>query len=148
MMLSRAIRRPWPHYLVHKVAPLVWRYVLWGALTSLALAALHAPFKSAMIGRVFVSLVVEPPAMLLVLCALALSFLAARLVRGLPVLVVLPFAALLEIAHLKWGGPIPASFCRSFVYLYVGHVFATDIRALARWASLHRETALAGLVMS
>jgi hypothetical protein len=124
----------------------VWRYVFWATIGGLAVAMLHAPLKLALLYRVLVEIIVTPPPMLVVLCALALSFFVARLGRGLPVIVMGPVAAALEIAHVKLGGPIPESFCRWFVYLYLGHAFAPEIRALARWIPRNRETAIASVV--
>lgn len=147
LMLQRALRDSWPRYFMRKVAPFVWRYVMWATLAALAMAALQAPLNSTILGRVLVGVVIEPPQMLVILCGLALAFFAARLARGWPVLIILPIAATLEIALGGTGGPIPASFFRCFVYLYVGHVFAPEIRMLARRAAQHRAEALSALLV-
>ena len=147
VFLHRSMRRPWPMFFLQKVAPLIWRYVLWAGVGTLIGLWLRAPLSPALLLRALGRIVIDPPAMLLIVCALPLSFVGVRLLRGLPILLVMPIAAALEIAHLSYGGLIPASFCRLFVYLYIGHVFAPEIRTLARYAVQNRTHALYGLII-
>ena len=147
MFLYRAMRLSWIDFLRVKIAPLVWRYMLWGASGTLLALWLQAPLSAATLMRGFARVLLDPPAMLLVVCALAISLAAVRVLRGLPIIVALPVAAALEIFHVTYGGPIPTAFCRLFVYIYIGHMFAPEIRQFTRYVTQHRGNAVCGLAV-
>ena len=147
LMLHNALKTPWTAFLLNKVAPLIWRYVLWGLAGALMALWLSAPFKPGYLLYGLMRVLIDPPAMLLILCALPMSFIVLRALRVIPLVLLLPFAIALEITTSVSWGPILASFCRLFVYLYVGYVFAIEIKALARFATTNRTIALYGLVI-
>ncbi len=60
-------------------------------------------------------------------------FLATRLTRGLPPLVVLVVAALLQTAHIETGWTLIDEFAGRFVYFYAGYLFGRWIVTHAEW---------------
>ncbi len=138
IFLHRSMRRPWVSFLPSKVAPLVWRYAFWAVAGTLVAALVRSAPSHGILFRSALRVVVDPPPMLLVVIALAVSLVVLRALRTLPVVLMLPAAAALQIAHPQSGGLILASVAQLFVFLYIGHAFAPEILAFARRAASQR----------
>lgn len=147
LLLRNSLKAPWPTFLLHKVTPLIWRYILWGAAGTLGALWLSALLRPGYLVHSFARTLIDPPAMLLVLCALPLCFIVLRALRAMPLALLAPLAITLEILTPMHGGPIVATFCRLFVYLYFGYVFATEVKTLTRFVASHRILAIQGLVI-
>ena len=147
VFLHRFNHLPWSDYFVRKLAPLIWRYILWGSAGVVLALWPWTPVKPGLLlsglGRLFFN----PPAMLLILIVLAISLALVRLLRGLPVVLTLPVIAGLEVANVNYGGPIPASVSQLLIYLYLGNAFAPEIRQFARYATRSKKQVACGLVV-
>lgn len=147
LLLKSAIEAAWPAYFAGHVAPLAWR----AALFTLAGAVLVALLGGHDIPRLYppralVKALLDPPVMILLIEQLALCLLFIRLLRGLRAAVALPVLMALEIAHPDIGGPLFSGACRLLIYLYVGHIFAPELRQLARFVARDHKAATIGLV--
>ncbi len=72
-------------------------------------------------------------------------FVAVKLTRKLPAIVVFAIAAALEIAPIHTGWVMIDEFASRFVYFFVGYWLATYIFALARGVQQQPELAVTGL---
>lgn len=146
VVLHRSIDAPWPAYLMRKVAPLAWRLVAVASVAALVaswLRTMQNPLR--LLPGALTGLLLDPPPLFLILAQLVLCFLAARALRGVRALVALPVLAALEIGHPDFGGPFFAGSCRLMVYLYAGHIFAPEIRQIARFSARDHQYAVAGI---
>lgn len=141
VFLHRSVDAPWPVFLRRKPLPLIYR----AALLAAAAGAVHALARGwpgpAALARTLGAALLDPPAMLALVLELAVCLIAARMLRGLRAALVLPVLAALEVSHTNLGGPILSGACGLLVYLYAGHIFAPEVRKLARYAVDHRGNA-------
>ncbi len=147
VFLHRSMRSSLPSFFVHRVAPLVWRYILWTTVGTLIALLFKLPISFAVLLRCVARVLLDPPAMLLVVCVLAVCLALVRLTRAAPALLALPAGAALEICHPDFGGAIPSGVYNLFIYLYIGHVFAPEIRRFARYVARNRRQAGCGLAI-
>lgn len=149
LFVSRVLDRPWRAYLDTKVVHFVYFYVLWATLKFVNMhgSALVGPDALDLVPE-YLSMFVEPPTgPLWFIYVLALYFLAVRALRKVPPVIVLAFAAALEIAvtwgaDMAWSIKLADKFARYFVFFYAGHLLAPRIFAAAGWAQEHRATAI------
>ena len=146
LFLARTIDAPWRRYLDRKVIHFAYFYVLWLtiqyafkgpgiAMEEGAGAALSA----------YLSGFVQPFGTLWFIYVLPVFFLFTRLVRGLPVWLVLAWAAVLEIMPIATGSVIYDEFAARYVYFFAGYALAGRVFAFEAWTARNRGVALAGL---
>jgi uncharacterized membrane protein YcfT len=148
LFLHRVVDRPWKNYLDKKVLHYIYFFVLWTLIYHLTEAG---AFRAGLVRNQgdATSLwykLVEPFAMLWFIQLLPVFFVVTRLLKRIPMWVILPIAAALQMFPPKGPHPtILVEFCERFVFFYVGYRFAIYFFRLAAWAQTHRALALLGL---
>jgi uncharacterized membrane protein YcfT len=149
LFLAQVIDRDWRTYLDRKVLHFVYFYLLWTAIQFAIKAPVfvheHGPLNTLWL---YVESFWEPFSTLWFIYLLPIFFVLSMLAHSLriPPLVVWLAGAALEIAHIHTGSTVIDEFASRFVYFYTGYLFAPRLFALAKTATAHPETALAGLV--
>lgn len=146
LFVAHTIDRDWRTFLDRKVLHFVYFYVLW----LLIQFAFRAPFYVAGQGtlgalKVFLTAFIDPYGTLWFIYLLPVFFLATRLTRSVPPVVVLLVAAALEIAPIETQWTLIDEFSGRFVYFYSGYLFSTYILRGANWSRSHTAVVLAGL---
>ena len=144
LFLGLVIDRPWLRYIDRKVIHFVYFYVLW--LTIQFAFKAPATVMDEGVGaalRDYLWAFVQPFGTLWFVYVLPLFFIVTRLVKGLPVLLVLAVAAVLEIVPVHTGWLVIDEFCARYVYFFAGYALAAHIFDLASWAERHRGKAIA-----
>jgi uncharacterized membrane protein YcfT len=152
LFVSRVLDRPWRSYLDTKVIHFVYFYLLWATLKFVNMhgSALAGPGAFDLVPE-YLFMFIEPPSgPLWFIYVLALYFLAVRLLRKVPPVMVLAVAAALEIsvtwgADMAWSIKLADKFARYFVFFYAGHLLARHIFAAAAWAQDHRAVSIGAL---
>lgn len=148
LFLGRVIDRPWSSYLDKKAVHYLYFFSLWTLIDFPFLVL--AGKAGATPGDAFaylLKLFYEPYAMLWFIQMLAIYFLATRLLRGVPVWVVLPLALLWQMFPIETSLKQLERFGERFVYFYAGYAFAPSFFALAQWAQRRRVAAMLGLLV-
>lgn len=148
LFLALVIDRPWLRYLDRKVVHFAYFYLLWMTIE----IALKAPGMAAEDGatapiREYLLGLVQPYGTLWFIYMLPVFFLFTRLVKGLPVWLVLGWAAILEMLPVETGSVIFDEFCQRYVFFYAGYALAGRIFAIADWMGAHRRAAMAMLAV-
>ncbi len=125
LFLSRRIDHPWRSYLDTKVLHFVYFYVIWMSIWYV----LKLPAFVAEKGMVDAILLyplsfVQPLGTLWFIYLLPVFFVATKLTRKAPVIVVFLIAAILHAAHLDTGVRVVDEFGARFVFFYSGYAFA------------------------
>ncbi|HSI41566.1 MAG TPA: acyltransferase family protein [Xanthobacteraceae bacterium] len=148
LFLSRVIDRDWRSYLDRKVLHFAYFYLLWTAIQFAAkapgLAAEHGP---AGVVQLYALSFIEPFGTLWFIYLLPVFFVVTRLLRPVPMYIVLPAAALLQMANIETGWIVPDEFAARFVYFYAGYVFAPLAFRLAASVQQAPGLALAALLV-
>ncbi len=149
LFLSRVIDRPWRHYLDTKVVHYLYFFVLWTFLTVPVtwLLGHETPTSATEALTSLLYLLYSPFQNLWFIMMLSVYFVATRLLRQVPVWIVMPAALLLMVFPLSTGIYHVDRFGVYFGFFYAGHVFANRFFALADWTSEHRKVATAGLLV-
>lgn len=147
LFLGLVIDRPWRRYIDRKVVHFVYFYVLWLTIQlafkgpGMALeSGLSAPFVEYLVSFV------QPFGTLWFVYILPIFFIFTRLVKGLPVWLVLSWAAVLEMLPIHTGSVIFDEFCARYVYFYAGYALAAHIFTLADWVEANRFKSIALLL--
>jgi uncharacterized membrane protein YcfT len=146
LFLSRTIDRPWRDYLDKKVVHFAYFLVLWTTIYFVAEALLTrnlATNGSPLWLQYLTWLTVDPYHMLWFVAMLPVYFLVTRALRGVPWWIVLPLAALLQIAAFESGWRHFDRFGERYVYFYAGCAFAPLIFQFADWVRENKGRALA-----
>ncbi|MCC0015974.1 MAG: acyltransferase family protein [Rhodobiaceae bacterium] len=147
LFLSARIGADWRLYLDRKVLHFVYFYVLWMVIQCFFKCVIVfglGPFG--FIEHIVESLV-QPFGTLWFIYLLAIFFVVAKLVRGLPPLAIWLVAAGLEMAPIHTGWIVADEFAARFVYFYTGYIMAPYIFALANAAGRRRLLAVGGLAV-
>jgi uncharacterized membrane protein YcfT len=145
LFLSRVIDRDLRGYVDKRVVHFFYFYVLWLLIQSAFKAgAVSGGTVGGMMEHLAIAMV-EPWGTLWFVYLLAVFSALTRVLRGLPPLLLIAFAAALEIAPIHTGSMLVDEFCGRWVYFLAGWHFAPRIFALANAAVKNREVALAGL---
>lgn len=144
LFLSLVIDRSWRRYLDRKVVHFAYFYLLWMTIE----IVLKAPDLVAEAGpaaplREFFLGLVQPYGTLWFIYMLPVFFIVTRLVKGLPVWLVLGWAAILEMLPVETGSVIFDEFCQRYVFFYAGYALASRIFTIADWMGAHRRAAMA-----
>jgi uncharacterized membrane protein YcfT len=156
LFLARRIDAPWRSFLDSKVVHFLYFYFLWMGIQFLFKG--YGMYKADGVDGLLAQLMlafVEPLGTLWFIYLLPVFFLATRLTRTVPPLLIFAMAAALEIAPVHTGWIMIDEFASRFVYFFAGywlakHVFdfANDmarfgiaglVAALAIWGVLHTQ---------
>ena len=142
LFLGLVIDRPWLRYVDRKVVHFFYFYVLWLTIQF----AFKAPGMAAEGGagaalHAYLWAYVQPFGTLWFVYILPIFFVVTRLLKAVPVWLVLAAASVLEILPIHTGAVLVDEFCARFVYFYAGYALAAHIFRLAEWARLNRATA-------
>jgi uncharacterized membrane protein YcfT len=145
LFLGRVIDRPWRTFLDKKVAHYLYFFVLW---SSVFFAARLVAFRIGLFhgqedaGPLWYKLL-EPYAMLWFIQLLPVFFVAARILKPVPVWLLLLGAALLQMFPVSWEKwSLVRHFCERFVFFLAGYCLAHWFFRLAQWCRDNRAWAL------
>ncbi len=130
LFLASRIDRPWRAYLDTKVVHFGYFYLLWMTIQTL-LKGWSGPEGVAGMPLYWLTALVEPLGTLWFIYVLMLFFVTAKLVRNVPVWIIWPLAAALELAPIHTGWLAIDEFAARFVYFYTGFVAARWIMQFA-----------------
>lgn len=148
LFLSATITRPWRSFLDTKIVHFVYFLVLWTSIYFIlhtiqdARGAADPPLWLEYLGWY-----VDPFHMLWFIALLPVFYVVTRLLRPVPVLIVLAAAAALQIAEIDTGWSQLDRFCERYVYFYAGYSLAPLAFRVAAWAGRQRGAALAILIV-
>lgn len=160
LFLGRIVDRPWREFLDKRVLHFVYFYALW-LFIELLTKAVHLGIANppALLATYFWSFV-EPFSSMWFIQVLPFFYVAARLVRRLPVPFVLVAAVALHILAAAYpSGSVYAlyatmtpstivnSFCMFFVYFLAGHLYRDRLFAFAKWATARPAAIAAALLV-
>jgi uncharacterized membrane protein YcfT len=136
LFLSQVISRPWKSYLDTKVVHYLYFLVLWTLVIVPGVWMITGapPASAADAVRDLAFHLYKPAAMLWFILMLPIYFVVARLLRGVPNMLVLAVAALMMIFPLHSGIYPLDWFGEYFVFFFAGHVLAERFFQLADWA--------------
>lgn len=148
LFAARAMTLDWRSFLDRKVLYFAYFYVLWLTIQF----AFRGPVYVAQDGvlealRLYLLAFIDPFGTLWFIYLLPVFFLAARLTRRLPSIVVLLAAAALEIAPIHTGWMLIDEFCSRFVYFYAGLLFGPVIVEQAARIRTHPALTVLGLAV-
>jgi uncharacterized membrane protein YcfT len=148
LFLGLVIDRSWRVYLDRKVVHFVYFCVLWTiiqfAFKAPSMAA-HGDYLE--VARQFLLSFIEPFGTLWFIYLLPIFFVVIKLTKSVPVWIMWPIAAALEISHYKGDWTVPYEFAARFVYIYTGFVLAPYIFRMAALVQKHVVLALGGLLL-
>jgi uncharacterized membrane protein YcfT len=146
LLLSFSIQRDWRAFLDRKVAHFAYFYLLWLTI----LVALEAPWIAAKagwdgVGALYLKAFVRPYGVLWFIYLLPVFFLATRLLRRAPGVLVWLLAAALQIAGLQTEIKVLDKFAMYYVFFYTGYLAAPQVLRLADAVSARPALGVAGL---
>jgi uncharacterized membrane protein YcfT len=138
LFLARRIDTSWRDYLDKKVVHFLYFYVLWMTIQFLFKGyGIWQDLGSMGLAREYALAFIEPFGTLWFIYLLPIFFIATRLTRGLPPLLVFAAAAALEIAPIHSGWIMIDEFAARFVYFFAGYWLARQVFTFAaKMASL------------
>jgi uncharacterized membrane protein YcfT len=146
LFLARVIDRNWRDYLDKKVVHFFYFYVLWVTIQFVFKApGFYAEAGAAHLVKQYALAFVEPFGTLWFIYLLPFMFVAVKLTRNAPAIVIFAVAAALEIAPIHTGWVMIDEFASRFVYFFAGYWLATHFFALARAVQNQPELAVTGL---
>lgn len=146
LFLGLVIDRPWLRYIDRKVVHFAYFYLLWVAIElALKMPDFIAEGRGMAALREYGMALVQPYGSLWFIYMLPVFFVFTRLVKGLPVWLVLAWAAVLEMLPVETGSVIFDEFSQRYVFFFGGFVFASRIFDIAEWMRAHKRAALAVL---
>jgi len=136
LFLSRTIHGPWREYFDRKVLHFAYFYVLWLAIQLSIVEVQLLVSEPVAFAGMFARALIEPINTLWFVHMLAVFYLVTRLVRSLPVLLVLGAAAVLHTAFaagiIHTGWLVLDQFSNRYVFFFSGYAAAPWIFAMAR----------------
>lgn len=150
LFLSKSIHGPLVDYIDRKVIHFAYFYILWLALQTVAFEANLILSDPAAMGMIFLKQLVFPASSLWFIHQLLFFYVATRLLRRVPVLLVFAAAALAHIAfYAGWIAPswsVTERFANWYVFFFAGYAFAPAIFKLADTMREHGQVAIAALL--
>lgn len=140
LFLSRVIDRPWKNYIDKKIIHYGYFFLLWSGICLLLLVAIGevSGGVKGMITRYWSMISSWPFHMLWFIQMLPAYFLFTRLVKSVPVWLMLLIAiALHSYQPFETGRIIIDEFWHRYVFFYVGYVFSSRFFQLADWVEQH-----------
>jgi uncharacterized membrane protein YcfT len=148
LFLARVIDRDWRTYLDRKVVHFAYFYILWMSIQFAIKAPGLAPSLGwAGVAGFYLESFIEPFGTLWFIYLLPVFFVATKLARGVPPVLIWLVAAGLEIAPIATGWTVIDEFAGRFVYFYTGYVLAPQLFSLAAAAQARPRLAFSGLVL-
>ncbi len=150
LFLGRVINRPWLAFMDKKVAHYLYFFVLWSTVFFLARytavrIGIFPPDRGE--GPLWYKLI-EPYAMLWFIQILPVFFVVTRLLKPVPIWILLPCAALLQMFPVSWDKwTFVLNFSERFVFFLAGYSLAPWLLRLAKWAQENRPQALGVLAL-
>jgi uncharacterized membrane protein YcfT len=133
LFLALVIDRDWRTYLDRKVVHFAYFYLLWMTIQFGVKAPGMLQDQGAVdIARLYLLSLIDPFGTLWFIYLLPIFFVFIKLTKRVPVWLMWPFAAALEIWHPATGWMVPDEFAARFVYIYTGYVLAPHIFAVAK----------------
>ena len=133
LFLSLVINRDWRTYLDRKVVHFAYFYVLWMTIQFGVKAPGMLQDQGAVdIARLYLLSLIDPFGTLWFIYLLPIFFVVIKLTKRVPVWIMWPLAAALEIWHPTTGWMVPDEFAARFVYIYTGYVLAPHIFKVAK----------------
>lgn len=134
LFAARGIDKDWRTFLDRKILHFAYFYVLWLTIQFVFRGPVYVAHDGALEAlRLYLMAFIDPFGTLWFIYLLPVFFLAARLTRGLPPLLALIVAALLETAHIHTGWTLIDEFAARFVYFYAGMLAGRVIVMHAEW---------------
>jgi uncharacterized membrane protein YcfT len=132
LFLARVIDRNWHDYLDRKVVHFAYFYALWVTIQFAFKAFSFADDLGwAGVAKAYAVSYIEPFGTLWFIYLLPIFFVVTKALRNVPPVVMLPAAALLQIAQVDTGSTVIDEFSARFVYFYSGYVLAPYVFAFA-----------------
>lgn len=147
LFLARVIDRDWRRYVDRKVIHFAYFYALWVTIQFAFKAPAFTQEWGAMgVIEHYLLAYVQPFGTLWFIYILPIFFVITKLLRNVPVWLVLGSAAALEIAPVDTGALLVDEFAARYVYFFAGYALAPTIFRLAETARAHGGAALFGLL--
>ena len=148
LFLGLVIDRPWLRYIDRKVVHFAYFYVLWLTI-QFAFKALGMAMEVGLARTLgnYLFAFVQPFGTLWFVYLLPIFFVFTRLVKNVPVWLVLAWAAGLEILPVSTGSIVFDEFCARFVYFYAGYALAANVFRIADWVAAHPVGSVAMLAL-
>ncbi len=143
LFLARVIDRDWRSYGDKRILHFVYFYLLWLVIQSIFKFEHVADGSLGGLMRHLAVSLVEPYSTLWFVYILAVFSVVSKLLKGVPPLVLLAGAALLEIAPVETSWNLFNEFCDRYVYFVAGWLLAPRIFQLAAAAVAARGTTMA-----
>ena len=143
LFLMRRIDRPWASYADTKVLHFAYFYVIWMSIWYVVRLPQYIGemgLESALI--LYPLSFIEPLGSLWFIYMLAVFFVAAKLLKSLPVWVVFAAAAALHSLQIDSGWRVIDEFASRFVYFYAGFAFAPYAFAIAQFLTEQKGSSL------
>jgi uncharacterized membrane protein YcfT len=138
LFLSLVIDRDWRTYLDRKVVHFAYFYLLWMTIQFGVKAPGMLQDQGAVdIVRLYLLSLIDPFGTLWFIYLLPVFFVFIKLTKRVPVWIIWPLAAALEIWRPTTGWMVPDEFAARFVYIYTGYVLAPHIFAEAKRVQDH-----------
>jgi len=133
LFLALVIDRDWRTYLDRKVVHFAYFYLLWMTIQfGVKAPGMLQDHGAAQIAQLYLLSLIDPFGTLWFIYLLPIFFVFIKLTKRVPVWVMWPFAAALEIWHPHTGWMVPDEFAARFVYIYTGYVLAPHIFTVAK----------------
>jgi uncharacterized membrane protein YcfT len=133
LFLANVINRDWRTYLDRKVVHFAYFYLLWMSIQFVfkapGIAQEHGVHE---VVRLYLLSLIDPFGTLWFIYLLPIFFVVVKLTKRVPVWIMWPIAAGLEIAHLQTDWTVPGEFAQRFVYFYTGYVLAAHVFKVAK----------------
>lgn len=144
LFMSHVLGRPLRSYLNTRVAHFFYFYALWATI-KFVLVDLHGQLNLGawQILLNYLYLYIQPESQLWFIYMLPLFFIAVRLVKSVPIVLVYAAAIAFKLYAPDTGWKMIDRFALYFVFFYTGHVFAPQLFRMAAWVREHVSTTLA-----
>ncbi len=149
LFLSRRIDRPWRSYFDTKVVHFAYFYIIWMTVwyvLKLPEFIGQQGLESALL--LYPLSFIQPLGTLWFIYLLAVFFVATKLLRNAPVVVIWLAAAVLHAMHIETGARVIDEFAARFVFFYSGYAFAAYAFSVADFIDKQKTAStLNGLVI-
>jgi uncharacterized membrane protein YcfT len=148
LFLGLVIDRPWLRYVDRKVIHFLYFYILWLTIQFVFKApgmAMEGGITKPVIE--YLTAFIQPFGALWFVYILPIFFVVTRLLKNMPVWLVLGVAAVLEMLPIRTEWVLLDEFCARYIYFFAGYALASHIFSLADWVERNKSTAFALVVV-
>jgi len=148
LFLSQVITRPWRRYADRRMVHYFYFYILWAFILIALKVGIFARSPVEMLHQLGFALI-EPYGVLWFIYMLGVFGVTAKLLWQwrVPAYIVIPVAALLQMAEIESRSYIVTQFAAYFAFFYTGYVAAPLVFRIVAWTNEHIGYALAGLAV-